>query len=170
VWHVWVYFVLLIIFLGAGMVLAVFTLPGLWLMTAAAAGYALITHEKYLGWHTLVVLLVLALLAEILEFALTGAAAKKAGGGFRAAAGGIIGAIIGGIFLSFIPIPIVGTVLGICLGSFLGAAGVELLAGRETAGSLKIGWGAAKGRFMGIVTKVTIGVVMGVIILWRAFP
>jgi uncharacterized protein len=165
-----VYYLLLLLFLAIGLVLVFVTLPGLWLMTAATAGYALLTHEKYLGWRTLLVLLALCIVGEILEIALTGSAAKKAGGGKAAMAGGVAGGLLGGIFLSFLPLWPISTIAGICVGSFAGATVAELVTGGETGHSFKVGWGAAKGRFLGILTKSILGVFMFIGILWKALP
>jgi uncharacterized protein len=169
---VWLYFMLLLLLVAVGLVLCAFTLPGLWLMTAAAAGYSLITRpHDFIGIKTLIVLFVLSLIAEFVEVALTGAAAKQAGGGRGAMIGGVVGGILGGIFLTVvIPIPILGTIFGICLGSFIGAAGVELVGGGQTSHSLRVGVGAAKGRFMGIVSKLAFGGVMAVVIFFTGFP
>jgi uncharacterized protein YqgC (DUF456 family) len=170
-WYYWLYYVLLLLILTAGVFVNVMLVPGLWLMVAAAAGYALLTHLGFIGWKTLIALLVLALAAEIVELALGGAAAKKAGGGKLAMIGAVIGGIVGGIVLTpMIPIPIVGTVVGVCLGSFLGAMVAELAGGREMFHSLKVGAGAATGRFAGIVSKLAFGFVMWVIAAILAFP
>ncbi|MGA3066982.1 MAG: DUF456 domain-containing protein [Tepidisphaeraceae bacterium] len=166
----WLCYVILFFLFIAGMVLAVFTLPGLWLMTASAAGYAVLTHYKFIGPQTLLAMLVASIIAEIIDVAWGGVAAKKAGGGYPSIAGGLIGGIIGGIFLTFIPIPVVSTIVGICLGAFFGAALMEMLFGRKTIDSLQIGLGAAKGKFLGIVAKLVFGGVMFVTVLWIAAP
>jgi uncharacterized protein YqgC (DUF456 family) len=167
---VWFYYILLALFCLTGVVLSAFMLPGLWLMVAASAVYALLTRADYVGHKALLALFLLALTSEILEIALSGAAAKAAGGSRRAVVGGIIGGILGGIFLSFIPIPILSTVAGICLGSFLGAAGFELLGGENPLQALRVGVGAASGRFMGIVVKILIGMAMLLLTLIAAWP
>jgi uncharacterized protein YqgC (DUF456 family) len=166
----WLYFVILFLFLIGGLVLVAFTLPGLWLMTAAAGGYAALTHFKYVGPYTLTTLLGLSLIAEIIDFAWGGVAAKQAGGGKPSVIGGVIGGILGGIFLSIIPIPIVSTIVGVCVGAFIGAAVLEMLYGRETAHSLQIGLGAAKGKFLGIVAKFVFGGIMFLMIIFIAAP
>jgi uncharacterized protein YqgC (DUF456 family) len=169
-WAPWTYYLFLVLFCGIGLILVFVTLPGLWLMTAAAACYAVFTHGKWIGLDTLIVLLCLSILGEILEIFLTGAAAKQAGGGKAAMAGGVIGGLVGGIFLSLIPIPVLSTMVGICVGSFAGATVFELAIGGEAGHSLKVGWGAAKGRFLGILTKSILGVFMFLGILWKAMP
>jgi len=168
---VWIEYLLLLVVLLAGLGLLVITMPGLWLMTAAACVYGLFTHFRYIGAKTLITLLLLSFIAEIVELTLGGAAAKKAGGGRRAMIGGLAGGVLGGIFLTFlIPIPVLGTIAGICLGSFLGAAGFELLGGQPIPHSFRVGVGAAKGRFMGIVSKLVFGIVMFLLTLVVALP
>ena len=136
---IWFYYILLILVLFAGLALVTVTLPGLWIMTAAAAIYSLDPHEHRLGHKTLLVLVILSVIAEILEFTAGGAAARKAGGGRRAAVGALLGGIVGGIIGSFV-LPLVLTIVGICIGSFVGAAGFELLGGGEAVHSLGVGW------------------------------
>jgi uncharacterized protein YqgC (DUF456 family) len=155
------FYLLLLVTDLCGIVLAAFTLPGLWLMVAGAAIYAWLTGGHFIGWHSLIALLLLALIGEIVEVFLGGAGAKKAGASGWGIAGGLIGGIVGGICLtSLIPIPILGTVIGICLGCFAGAFAVELLMGQTLSQSVKIGFGAATGKLTGIIGKVLIGLLM----------
>src|SRR5687768_3417042 len=107
----WLYYVLLIIALLAGLLLNILGLPGLWLMVAAHGVYALLTGwGVYVDWPSLVALVVLALLAEAVEFLAGAAGSAKAGGRKRGMAGAIVGGFLGAIFLSVIPIPIVSQV------------------------------------------------------------
>ena len=170
---VWLYWVLLLAVDLGGVLLAAFTLPGTWLILGATATYALVTHARHIvGWKSLVVLLGLTVLAEVGEFVLGGAGAKKAGANKWGMFGGLVGAILGGIFLSaFIPFIFpLSTIAGICLGSFLGAFAVELVLGRPVGQSVRIGFGAAKGRFLGIVAKVSIAIAMFLLSVGVAFP
>ena len=170
-WLYWTCFLLLIVVDVAGLLLAAFTLPGLWLMLGGATVYAIATHGHFLSWRTLLVLLALAGSAEVGEFVLGGAGAKRAGATKWGIVGGIVGAILGGIFLSgLIPVPVLGTVAGICLGTFAGASGIELALGQSLSQSVRIGVGAAKGRLTGIVGKLIVGLLMIGISLWAALP
>ena len=117
----WFYYVILFLLLLAGLALTLMTLPGLWVMVGSAAGYAWLTKGHFIGWKTLVILLIWAGIAEIVELISSGAGAKKAGGGRAGLWGALVGGIVGGIWLSFIPIPILSTLVGVCLGTFLGA-------------------------------------------------
>jgi len=165
----WLYYILLILIVFAGLALVTVTLPGLWIMTAATAIYSLAPHEHRLGHKTLLVLVILSVIGEVLEFSAGGAAARKAGGGRRAAVGALVGGVAGGIVGSFL-LPLVLTIVGICIGSFVGAAGFELLGGGAAVHSLGVGWGAAKGRFVGVFLKLGIGIIMAILILITAFP
>jgi hypothetical protein len=166
----WLYYLLLFVFDLAGLAITVMTLPGLWLMLAAAAVYALLTHGNYIGWWTLATLLVLATVAEIIEFTSSGAGAKRAGGGRAGLWGALLGGLLGGIFLSIIPIPVLSTLVGVCLGTFLGAMIGEFAFGREITHSVKIGFGAAKGRLFGTFIKLGFGCVMLMITMAIGLP
>ena len=169
-WHL-TYYVALMALLLTGLFVNLLGLPGLWLMVASVAGYAVVTGwNRYVGWASLLVLLVLAILAEIVEFAAGSAGAKKAGGSKRGMIGAIVGGLLGGFFLTFIPIPIVSTIVGVCLGTFLGAWGVELLVGKEMDQSVQIGWGAAKGRLVGTLLKTMFGVAILLVGMVAAWP
>ncbi len=168
----WFFFALLLLVDLAGLALAAFTLPGTWVILIATAVYAGLTHAHYLGWRTCLALLALALLAEIGEFVIGGAGAKKAGATKWGIFGSLVGAILGGLFLGgFLPIffPL-SAIAGICLGSFGGAFLVELLLGGPFWKSARIGLGAAVGRLLGIVGKFTVALVMLLLSLSMAWP
>lgn len=165
----WLYYFILLGVIVAGLCIQVLALPGLWLMVAATLGYAWLTHFAYLGWGAWGVVLGLVLCAEATEFLAGSAGAKKAGGSKRAMLGAVVGGVLGGILLS-IPVPVVGTIVGVCVGAFAGAAGVELLIHGEAEKSTRVGFGAAKGALVGILTKLTFGVVILLIVAWRALP
>lgn len=167
----WLWYILLLLVMLAGLFINILGLPGLWLLVAGVAGYAWITgFDLYVGWPSLLTLIALGIVAEIVEFVAGGAGARSAGGSKRAMAGGIVGAMIGGIFLSILPIPIVSTIFGACLGAFIGAAVVEGWIRGNVAQATRVGTGAAKGRFWGIVSKSAVGCVMLLVALIAAFP
>ncbi len=166
----WIYYLLLFILLVVGLFVNIIGLPGLWLMVASYGAYAWATWDRgYVGLSSLIAVIVLALLAELVEFVAGAAGSKAAGGSKRGMAGAIIGGIVGGI--AGTPIfPIVGTIIGACLGSFAGAFLIEAAIGRSHEESMKIGLGAAKGRFWGIVAKSAFGIAMLIVALYAAFP
>lgn len=148
----------------------VFQLPGTWLIlltTAAAAWWR--SEDAMYSWWPLGALLVLAIVGEIIETFASMAGSSKAGGGKAGAIGGVLGAIIGAIAGTAIPIPIIGSLIGACVGAGLGAILFELPAGREWGHTLRIGQGAAVGRFWGTLGKLGVGAVMWLIAAVGAF-
>jgi uncharacterized protein YqgC (DUF456 family) len=167
----WIYYICLVAVLFTGLFAVVLSLPGIWVMILGALAYAWSTGWVYMGWKTLVVLTVIGVIAEIVETAAGGAGAKREGASRRGIFGAIVGGVVGGIFLSFlIPIPVLGTIIGACLGSLVGAMVVELYLGKNLEHSLRIGVGAAKGRFVGILSKLGFGILVLIICLWMALP
>ena len=168
----WLYYVLLAVVLLAGLLLNLFGLPGIWLMLVALVGYAWLTGWHYVGWVSLVVLLAVAIAAEVVEFFAAGAGAKKAGGTVWGTIGALLGGLLGGFLLTgLVPIPIIGTLVGLIVGTFLGAMGAELLLGKgEVQSSTVIAVGAAKGRFYGTILKLAFGVVILIGSLVVALP
>jgi uncharacterized protein YqgC (DUF456 family) len=166
----WLYYLILLALLFTGLFVNILGLPGLWLMVGSLGLYAWLTHlGVYVGWPVLITVLVLALIAEVVEFMAGSAGAKRAGGNRRAGFGAIIGALIGGLLFS-IPVPIVGTVIGVCLGAFAGAAVAQMTVAQDVAHSFRVGAGAAKGRFYGIMSKLAFGIVILIISMISAFP
>jgi uncharacterized protein YqgC (DUF456 family) len=166
----WLWYLVLLAVEFTGLFLTLLGLPGLWLMVAALAGFAWITTiGHFVGWPVLITVVALAGIAEILEFYTGSAGAKAAGASGRGMIGAMVGALIGG-FLFTIPVPILGTIFGVCFGAFVGAALVEMGIVGNAAHAGRVGWGAAKGRFFGIVIKLGFGVVILLIVLIAALP
>src|SRR3954451_5542486 len=122
-WLYITYYVLMIALLLCGLFINILTLPGLWLMAGSYGLYGWLTGwNHYVGWPSFGAMVALATIAEVVELVAGGAGAKKAGASKRAMIGAGGGALLGAIFLTaLIPIPIVGTVVGVCLGAAIGA-------------------------------------------------
>ncbi len=149
-----------------GLLLVPFGLPGLWLMVLALLGFAVLGGFETIGWSTLVIVIVLAALAEVAEAWLGFRFAKRYGGssraGWGAVAGGLVGAVVG------TPVPIIGSVIGAFLGAFAGAVLLERSAGAAGSDSVRAGWGAVLGRAAGAAVKVAVGLVIAVVGLFAA--
>jgi uncharacterized protein len=91
------------------------------------------------------------------------------GGSTRAAALAIVGSLVGGIAGTALPVPRVGTLIGACLGPFIGSLLGDLWAGRSLFPSFEAGWGAAVGRFWGTVSELTIDGIIVVILAMATF-
>ncbi|HVT88011.1 MAG TPA: DUF456 domain-containing protein [Tepidisphaeraceae bacterium] len=164
----WLWYLLLLLASVVGLLVTILGLPGLWLMMASFACYAWLTGwDHYVGWASMGTLLGLGIVAEVMELVAGAAGSKAAGGRYRGMIGAVVGAFFGGILFSFIPVPVVSTIAGACFGAFLGAAILEL-SDRDFRHALRVGWGAAKGRFWGIIIKLSIGMLMLLIIMAAA--
>ncbi len=168
----WIYWVLLVVVLITGFLVNILGLPGLWLMLLGHIIFAFVTTwDNYTGWHAVLTLFGLAVVAEIVEFVAGAAGSAQAGGTKRGMGGAIVGGLVGGIAGSIlIPIPIVGTIIGAVAGSFAGAAVIERMIEEDNTRAIKIGIGAAKGRFYGIIIKSCFGILMLVISMITALP
>ena len=154
-----------------GLLMVALQLPGTWTLAAATALFAWAywdfhgPEQPIIGFWTLGSLLVLGVLGEVVEGAAGAVGAKGAGGtkrGMVLAIGlGIVGAILGTMFL---PIPIVGTLVGAAIGSGSGSMLGDLWAGREWQPALRAGRGAAIGRFAGSVGKLLVAGLMWLIV------
>jgi uncharacterized protein len=148
------------------LILIVLGLPGLWIMVASAVVYNMIVPGDPIGWFTLVAVAVLALVAELLEFSLTGRYARKYGGSRRASWGAILGGIIGAM-VGF-PIPIIGPIIGAFVGSFCGALFAELTGGTSAGDATRVAKGALIGRVVSTMLKIGIGFTIGIWIFLAA--
>lgn len=149
-------------------------LPGNWLMVVATAVYVVLTPAQLptaLGWGTVVILLVLALLGEIVEFVAGALGVTRAGGSRRGALMALVGSFLGGLvgMVIGIPIPLIGPILAALLfaglGAMAGAALGEVSLGRDLKTSWQIAQLAFWGRLAGTVGKVILGAVMLVVVV-----
>ena len=167
--YLWLILLILLNIVWLGLVF--FALPGNWLMVATTAIFAWLgPGEGIFSIYTFVVITLLALLGEVMEFFAGAGGAKKAGAGTKGAIGAICGAIIGAVLGTiFIPILVLGTLLGSCFGAGLGAWIVELAGGRRMRHSVYSGIGAGLGQFLGVSAKFAIGILIWLIISIAAF-
>jgi hypothetical protein len=165
------YYIILIILMLTGLFLNILGLPGLWLIVISYIGYALLTGwGVYVGWQSIIIVVLLALGAELVEFLAGAAGSHAAGGRKRGMAGAIVGGIVGGIVgTGVIPIPIVGTIIGACAGAFGGAFLLEYM-DKDHEHAMRVGIGAAKGRFWGIVWKSLFGLAMFLVAALAGLP
>lgn len=126
-------------------------IPGSPLILLGAFIYAWYTDFLVVPWGTLVILLLLTVLSQILDYLASILGAKK----FGASRWGMSGAFLGGIIGLFS-----GGILGILIGPFIGALLLELLHGQDLPASLKIGLGTLVGFLGGAIGKIIIALTM----------
>jgi uncharacterized protein YqgC (DUF456 family) len=148
---------ILILVMFAALALIPLGLPGTWVMVGAALLYNVVVRGS-IGTLTIVGVLVLAFIAELLEFSLAARYSKAYGGSRRAGWGAIIGGFVGALI--GVPVPVVGPVIGAFVGAFLGALGAELTIKGDHRAATRVATGALVGRVAAAAMKVTIGVVM----------
>jgi uncharacterized protein YqgC (DUF456 family) len=157
--------VIVAIFSLIGLAAIFFTTFGTLIILIGAVLYAFLTNFAILTVKTLIILLVLYLFGEALEYIFIITGAKKFGASNKAIIGaligGIIGAIIGTAFFG------VGLIVGTFLGIFLGAFLVELIAKKDVVKSIKAGTGGVLGRIGSIAAKIIIAAVMLFIMFQR---
>jgi uncharacterized protein len=159
-------YLLLALAMIAGLLLIPLGLPGTWLQAAALAGFAWWTDFATVGLIPVVVVVLLALLAEIGDLLLAGRYARRYGGGGRAALGAIVGGLAGA--LVGVPVPLLGSVFGAFIGAFVGAAALELFGGGAAGSAARAGWGALVGRIVSTAMKGGVGVVIALFSLATA--
>lgn len=157
---------ILVAVLVLSLIMIPFGMPGTLVMFAAALCYKLLVPQGGIGWPSVVIVGILMLVAEGLDWVLAARFAKKYGGSRRAAwgagIGGMIGAFVG------IPIPVVGSIVGAFAGAFVGALVFEMSAGSGGGTATRVAWGALIGRVAAAAIKMGIGLVMAVWLLFAA--
>jgi len=158
-----------LLLLGAGLVgllLIPLGLPGLWVIVLGILGYGWLTDFRTLSVGFIIVIVVLALLAEAFEAWVGFRFAQRYGGSKRAGWGALVGGLAGAIM--GVPVPVIGSVIGGFVGAFVGAAVFEYTRARQSGGSVKAGWGAVLGRAAAVAGKMAVGIVMVVGALFAA--
>lgn len=161
------YLCLLILFCVAGILLTALQLPGTWLIVVVSAGYGWLDGWGRLGVTVVALLAVLALLGEVVEFAMGGIVARRSGGSRRAAWGAIIGGFAGMLLFS-VPVPVVGTIIGGVMGCFVGAVVAELTLHDDIGRGARVGVWSAIGRVVGLVSKLAIAFAMAAVAVGAA--
>ena len=151
-----------------GLVLVPLGLPGIWLIVGAAAVYNPLTRTEAIGTWTIIGVLVLATIAEVIEFTLAARFTRQYGGSKRAGWGAILGGMIGAI-VGVPTIPIIGSVIGAFIGSFAGALIAEWSRGTRTGPATRVATGALLGRVAATAAKIGIGFVMAVWVIGAAW-
>ena len=144
-------------------------LPGTWIMLAAALGYDALagTAGARIGFGWLVVGLVLALVAEVLEFTVAARYTTRYGGSRRAGWGAILGGFAGAIV--GVPVPIVGSVIGAFVGAFVGAYIAERTRRSEHSAATRVATGALLGRAAAAAIKTAFGLAIATLLIFAAW-
>jgi uncharacterized protein YqgC (DUF456 family) len=142
-----------------GLVSLIFGLPGTFIILGASVLFGWYGGFSDITARVIIVLVVLALAGELIEFLLGILGSKKYESSNRAIVGsiifGIIGAVMGAPFFFGI-----GAVIGAFAGAFAGAILMELSQGKKMDEAIKSGWGAFLGKVAGTISKGALGIAM----------
>lgn len=133
-------------------------IPGTILIFLSALGYAFIEGFQTIGWPTLIVLGVLALVATTADLWASSVGAKVGGASGWSVLAGMIGGLIGFLVLS-----LVGAIIGAILGVLL----TEIVRLGDWRKALKAGGGWAIGWALATVVQVGIALTMVAIFVWQ---
>jgi uncharacterized protein YqgC (DUF456 family) len=168
----WLYYSLATVLLWAGTLCwlsNLFSLPGNWAMLALAVLFAYFIPQegtRGVSLKTLWILLALAVMGEIIEFAAGAMGAAKQGASRRSIwlslAGAMVGSILGAT--AGLPVPVIGSMIGAlaggATGAFAGAYLGEVWSRRSHATGVAVGRAAFVGRLWGTLGKFALGAVM----------
>lgn len=131
-------------------------LPGTTIILAAAIMHRLMLGaDKSIGWKTIVILVLLALLSYVFDFLGSYFGAKYFGATKWGALGAIIGALVGLFF----------GIIGLFVGPVIGAVAGEFIAGKRMIDAGRAGWGTLLGNIGAILGKLIIALAMITIFL-----
>lgn len=142
-------------------------LPGPPLIWLGVLAWAYGDHFTRIGWPTLLLLGVLALVAWGADLFLTTLLSRRAGASWRAIGGAIAGGLIGGAFLS--ALPIIGTVAGALIGAVAGMWLVEYSIKQNGRAATAVVYAYITGSFLNLIIEVGASLLMAGIFAWQAF-
>jgi uncharacterized protein len=157
-----------ILILFTGIFLTLFGFPGTVLILMDVIGYAILTGFSPIGFKLLLLLLLMAVVAELLDFGLGMAGAVRFGSSRRGMWAALIGSIAGVMLLTPFFLGL-GTLVGIFLGGGVAVFIVEMIQRRKLKPAFRASIGAVLGRTTGIVVKGVFAVIMVAITLYHIY-
>ncbi|SOB58108.1 conserved membrane protein of unknown function [Pseudodesulfovibrio profundus] len=164
---VYLWAVLLILGLCLSQVLQLFSMPANWVALGLVVLWK-IAYPLSMTWTFILVLTIMATLAEVMEFFLQARYAGRYGASNRGNVGGIIGAIAGAIFGAPFFFGL-GALLGALGGAYAGCLLAEM-PGRTRPEAMRAAKGAFVGKALGFTMKIAIGAVIVVMSMPRIWP
>ena len=153
---------ILVLLLGTFSIL--FGFPGTVIIFIDAFVYGAITGFEKIGLKILIVLLVLSVLAEVADFAVSMAGAVKFGVSRRGFWAFTVGGFVGALLMTPLFFGL-GLLIGTFLGGFIAMLSVELLARSKIKPTLRATYGAILGRVAGIFVKGAFALIIVIVTL-----
>lgn len=151
VWLAWFFVVALCV---SGVIVSCISLSGTWFVTLATVLAAALRDDAFPGYWTIGIFIAISIVVELAEAGAAAWGVARRGGssaaGWAAMGGGLLGLILGGL----IPIPLVGSLIGMIAGSFGAAYLVELRRLKSEQKATHIATGAVMARVLTILLKV----------------
>jgi uncharacterized protein len=157
-----------ILVLYASIFSIVFGIPGTVIILIDAILYALFTEFDKIGVEILLILLLISLSAESLDFVLKMKSKTRFGTYGKGAWVPVAGSIIGAIIMTQALLGL-GSFAGIFLGGFAGVVLMEIIHLRQLKPALRDGYGVIIGRFTGMFVKGFCALVMIIIALTNIY-
>ena len=152
-----IFLVLAYILIGAGLLISVIGLPGIWGITAGILIWSLVDGFVKIGVGWIIFFVLISILSTFVDNVVVLLGAKKYG----ASKWGMVGA-----FVSLIIGFLLGNLIGMLFGMFIGAVSAEMLVmKKESKEALHVGVGTVVGYIASIVVKFVLAIV--VIIIWQ---
>lgn len=155
--------ILFIAMLAFSIVSIFLSIPGNFIVFLNTLFYGVFTNFDNLSFSFLLIIFIIAVLIELLEYLIIAFGARKYG----ASKLGVVAAIIGGIggsISGFFFSPVLGAIIGGFIGVMAGTMAIELLRGKNIREVLYATYGALLGRVGGLSVKA-IGTVTLVVIV-----
>ncbi|RIK39943.1 MAG: hypothetical protein DCC55_16585 [Chloroflexi bacterium] len=164
---------LLLYFLGYAAIVVGFmgsilpVLPGPPMIWLGALLWAWGNDFEKIGWPTLTLLGILALVSLGLNFVFTTSLSRRAGVSWRAIGGALLGAFVGGLMLT--AIPLIGTLIGALVGAVVGMWVVEYLVRQNGQAATNAVRAYLSGATLSAATQFVVACLMLSIFVWQAF-
>jgi len=139
-------------------------LPGTWLLAAGVFLFRWLMGPALIDYHTVIILGLMALLAEVFEF-LTAIQGVRSGPPVR---GAVVASIVGAFAGGLVGAPILfglGAIPGMAIGAWLAVYAVALAGGAASKEASRIALGAMTGRIKGTALKMIVAVAMVAVII-----
>jgi uncharacterized protein YqgC (DUF456 family) len=133
-------------------------IPGTVLIFLAALVYALVEGFQTIGWPTLVILGILAIIATTADIWASSVGAKMGGASGWSVVLGLVGGLVGLVLFS---LP------GAIIGAIAGVLGTEIVRVGDWKKALKAGSGWIIGWLLSTVLQLAIGLAMMAIFVWQ---
>ena len=147
--------VLVVLLCAAGLVLSCLSVSGTWLVVAGTIIAAIIRGGVFPGIWTIIIFIVLSALVEVVEAVAGVWGVKKRGGSPLAGVMAVVGGLIGFAIGTFIPIPVIGSLLGMFVCSFGLVFAVERYRLKKDGVAVHIALGTVIARIFVLILKVT---------------